>query len=512
MKNKNYILDILSSAIIFLGISLLTFLGFYGNAFFRDFPIIFDGAYRISIGLKPFIDFALFPIPVPFYMQAILNWIFGPGLIALAFHSIILSSIVSIIFYFIVKKEFNRPFSILLALLFFYSFIGIIVFPWYNQIALFFFLLNFFLLYISLKKHLNKQTVYIMSAILTLLSFFSKMEIGAMHFVLVAGYLLISEKNRKKVLSNYIGVFILLTILIQKFIGAISTSVSNAGVSSFSGKIHQIFSIFTIDLVFFSFTTYILIFLIFMFIKNYKKFKLLGESSKKLFYLILMINLITLGTTIFSGLPVQTKIFALPLNLFLIYIFIKENYSEGSLRIKKSTLKIVASFLIFILIFTQFNGIANYQYSFFSSPTRQAYNIFFLENTKYERDSFGCYAGSFYERGHLEDLNKIRDYIQESNNDFVVMGEYQFLYCDFKTLPPKGLPLWLHESITFNKEKDLPWIEEYFGKNRPKLVIEQIYAQNSTREEFGDYLRSKGYTKIDTVSSELSEINIFKLK
>ena len=83
--------DLIPSIIIFISISILVFLGIYGTPFFRDFAIIFDGGYRIFIGMLPFRDFALFPIPVTFYLQAFFNKIFGPNLIAMGFYSIALS-------------------------------------------------------------------------------------------------------------------------------------------------------------------------------------------------------------------------------------------------------------------------------------------------------------------------------------------------------------------------------------------------------------------------------------
>lgn len=510
MNFKNYS-SLVDSLVIISCVSISTFFGIFGNPFFRDFPIIFDGAYRISIGIFPFLDFSLFPIPIPFFIQALFNVFFGPNLVAMAINTIVLSSIVSIIFYFIVRKHFSRLFSIFLAAAFHYSFIGIIAFPWYNQISLFFFLLNFFLLYFDLDSRIEKKKLFLISILLTIFSIFSKLEIGAMHFVLILGYFLITEKNKKKVLTSYALPFVVIYWLINKSIQFISFWGFDMGASKWAGKIHQIFSIFTLDLLIFSFTTYFLLFLFYFFLINFRKFKNLNPETKKIFYLILILNLITLGTTIFSGLPVQTKIFALPLNLFLVFLFVKKTLDAGGYIISKKTLKLICVFLIFTLIFTQFNGIANYQYEFFKSPTRQAYNIFFLGNTKYERETFGCYAGTFYEKQHFDDLNKIREYIKKYNQDFVVFGEYQFLYCDYKTSPPEKLPLWLHESITFDKDKNFDEIKKYFIENKPLLVIEQLYAPNNTREEFGAFLEGAGYQKIDVVSSELEPINLYTI-
>jgi len=509
---ENY-LDIFSSGLVVLAGSILTFFAIYGNPFFRDYVILFDGGYRIFSGLKPFVDFALFPIPISFYIQAFFDKFFGPNLVAMAFHSIILSSIVSIIFYFIIKKHFNRFFSILFSIAFYYSFFGIIGFPWYNQAAFFFFLLNFFLIYFDIEKNFNKNWVLTFSALLAILSIFSKIEIGLIQFLLFSIYFFMTIKNKKDIFTKYVLPFSLAFILINQLIRIVSSKeiIWTSG-AIFRRIFDTTLSIFTIDQLVYSFSFYFLVFIIYFFLSNYRQFTDLNMENKKLFYLIVMLNLFILAITLVSGQQVQTKIFALPMNLFLCYLFWKNVFSLGKIVSTQKIFNFIAIFFIFMVILMQFNGISTYQDSFFKSPTRQAYNIFFLENTKYIREDFGCYRGVIHEKKYFDDLKKIRKYIQENNQDFVVMGSYAFLYCDYKIPPPEGLPLWLHEGLTFNKEKNLEDIEKYFSRTKPKLVIEQIYASNETREEFGKALVEMGYEDIDQLYSEYSSINIYQLK
>lgn len=228
--------------------------------------------------------------------------------------------------------------------------------------------------------------------------------------------------------------------------------------------------------------------------------------------MVLLLNIFVIGIALNSGHPIQTKILALPLNLFLAYLLVKGIPKEGKIKIKKNLLKIIAIVFIFLIILMQFNSIANYQTNIFKSPTKQIHNIFFLEGTEYAREDFGCYKGMLYEKEHLIDLKRIRQYIKENGNDFAVLGGYSFLYCDYKTDPPKDLPLWIHEGVTFDKKENFHKVKEYFNESRPKLIIEQLYALNGTREEFGEFLIEIGYEETDEVSSELSPIVLYTFK
>ena len=510
---KNSLKDIIASGIIVTVISIMTFLGIYGNSFFRDFTVIFDGGYRIFTGIHPFVDFALFPIPVPFYMQAVFNSIFGPNLIAMGFHSIVLSSILSIIFYLMIKRDFNRFVSVIFSIAFFYSFIGIIAFPWYNQIAYFFFLLNFFLIYFKIGNITKKNKLFIFSAILTLLTLFSKTEVGFMHFILVSAYFLIFYKQEIKRLTYYFFLpTIFLFVLIRKIIGVLSQKSFELTSGILMNKLGSLFSVYTVDFLIYSFNFYFLIFLLYLPFTDFKRYIYLNERSKKIFVLILLLNIFVISISLTGGHPIQTKILALPLNLFLAYLLVKGIPKEGKIKVKKNLLKIVAIVFIFLIILMQFNSITNYQTTIFKSPTKQIHNIFFLEETAYAREDFGCYKGMLYEKEHLIGLKRIRQYIKENDKDFVVFGGYSFLYCDYKTDPPKDLPLWVHEGVTFDKKENFYKVKEYFNKSKPKLIIEQLYAPNETREEFGEFLIEIGYEKTGEVSSELSPIVLYTFK
>ena len=50
---------------------------------FRDYSIIWDGAYRISQGLVPYVDFGMPVGPVAFYLPALFFKFFGPSWLSL---------------------------------------------------------------------------------------------------------------------------------------------------------------------------------------------------------------------------------------------------------------------------------------------------------------------------------------------------------------------------------------------------------------------------------------------
>ena len=96
--------------------------------------------------------------------------------------------------------------------------------------------------------------------------------------------------------------------------------------------------------------------------------------------------------------------------------------------------------------------------------------------------------------------------------DFVILGDYSFLYCDYNVKPPEKLPLWFHESVTFDKESDFEDIKSYFSETRPNLVLEQMIVPSSTRDEFGEHLLTLGYEKIDELSTAFSLIRVYQLE
>lgn len=510
MRGKNFE-NIISPIIIFISITLLTYLGIYGTPFFRDFVIIFDGGYRIFQGIHPFVDFSLFPIPIPFYLQAFFNFIFGPNLIAMGAYSIFLSSILSIIFYFFSKRHFSVSLSIILSILFHYSFIGVYSFPWYNQVAFFFFLLNFFYIYHSTIKEIKLEKIFLFSSIFTLFTLFSKMDLGLIHLSLVFLYLILFYyKDRKKIFFKFVlptgGIFILITF----FINIISVKGFGFSKNLIFSRFTQIINFITLDNLVYSFSLYFLIALCYLVFSNIQQIRKLSVNSIKILTLIFILNIFILFSLILAGLPIQTKLLALPLTFLLSYVFIKNSYVKEGVRINK---KIAKSFFIIIILFlliSQFSLISNSQSEFFKSPSKQLHYVF-SKNIGYEREDFGCYKGILHEPEAYQDLLKIREQIISHGKDFIVLGEYTFLYCDYNINPPSNFPLWFHEGVTFDMD-NFENIKNQIIEEKPNLIIEQIIMSKIRREDFGKYLIEKGYKKIGTFEAELSPINLYEIE
>lgn len=498
---RNKRIDLLISGILFVTISILTFIGIYGSPFFWDYTIIFDGGYRIFLGLHPFTDFSIPYIPIPFYLQAFFDFIFGPNLIAMAFYSIFLSTILSIMFYFISKKYFSRSISFLLSVAFHYSFIGMSSFPWYNQIAFFFFSLNFFLIYWNIEKKEKSNKIFLFSFILTLLTFFSKLEIGAIHFVLNSFYFLIFEGKIKKVFTNYIlpeiaSLFIIIELMANHSLKSFSLTKE-----LFINKISETFSLYHINNIVYSFCTYLLLFIIYLAINYKEKISELDPILKKKIALLIMLNLFLTLVLLFTG-TTQEHLFAIPLNLLLIYIILKDFFQRKKIKIKIKIIKIAAIFLIIVIILLHFSVVSNRSEERFVDPLNQLYNLLFAEKTgKYFKEDFGCYKGILYREDTYLALKKIREKIQNTEGNIVILGEFSFLYCDYKKVPPLKLPLWAHEGVTFEKEKGFGEFKNYFEINKPSLIIEQYLGPNESRNELKEHFISLGYVKTEELKS-----------
>jgi len=249
----------------------------------------------------------------------------------------------------------------------------------------------------------------------------------------------------------------------------------------------------------------------FILVKYRNSISNLDITSRKQIVILAMVNIFGLVASILCGLPFQTQLFGLPFMFFLFFVIIKNNIIKvKKIHITKRNIQNIILVMFFLLLVSQFIGIGNYHTEFFNSQTKQA-NAIFLES-RYVKENFGCYKGTIYEREHYEDLKKIRKYIEKSNRDFLIFGEYAFLYCDYDVLPDAGLPLWIHEGVTFSHDVGYPKIKQHVEKESPQLIIEQMIAPEGTRKDFHRHMLNIGYIQIDTLRGDLSHINIYYKK
>lgn len=160
--------------------------------YFRDYSIIWEGAYRIYLGQKPFVDFGLPLGPVSLWLPAFMMKVFGPSNETLRWSGLIIMYLSTIIFWFLINqigalKSWIKYLSVLLFM-FHYS-LGI-QFPWYNTTAFCFTLLS--LLFLFLHYRVVSYWRYLLlfiSGITAALSFFSKQDFGFLtvvsHFLLI---------------------------------------------------------------------------------------------------------------------------------------------------------------------------------------------------------------------------------------------------------------------------------------------------------------------------------------
>jgi 4-amino-4-deoxy-L-arabinose transferase-like glycosyltransferase len=170
---------------------------------FRDYVVVFEGGYRMLLGQIQYLDFYFPTGPIVFLIQAFSQFIFGSNLYAMAAQSFILAVVLCIIFYFILRKEFGWIVSFIFALFFYVSFNGLTFQPWYDHVAYFFFFLNIFLLIKYYKKSSLPKFVYLLSAFLVTLSFYSKQDVGLLQAVFILSYFLFNYFKDLKITLKY---------------------------------------------------------------------------------------------------------------------------------------------------------------------------------------------------------------------------------------------------------------------------------------------------------------------
>ena len=153
IKSKTSDLPLLLTLLIIIILSNL--IGVYNQDFSYDCPIIFEGGYRILKGQIPYRDFYIPTGPVVYYIQALFSYLFGLNLISLAMHTSTMAIILSLYFFYILNKDFNRFISFIFAYGIYLSFCGITNFPWYTTSAFLFLLLNILLL---IKNNIKIET------------------------------------------------------------------------------------------------------------------------------------------------------------------------------------------------------------------------------------------------------------------------------------------------------------------------------------------------------------------
>ena len=145
--NVSRLLQMISWPEIALALALSALTPLYRIAYFRDYSIIWEGAYRISLGQVPYRDFGI-PVGVgAFLLPALAMKLFGASFGTLVFVQAFLNFTTLLVFglflRFFVSSLFCRLLSILVLGL---AYTSCMVLPWYNTSGFLFELLSFFFL------------------------------------------------------------------------------------------------------------------------------------------------------------------------------------------------------------------------------------------------------------------------------------------------------------------------------------------------------------------------------
>ncbi len=481
-KSKIALLILILLAIIILD---LQFFGMYGRTTFpQDTAILYEGSYRITVGQFPYQDFFIPFGPVVFYMQAFFNLLFGSNILAMAIHAFVLTIILCIIFYFIVREEFGITMSFILALFFYLSFSGLSFHPFYNYTPYFFLFLNIFILFNYRKQEALPRYVYLISVSLGILGFYTKQDIGALHLFFLFLYFMYNYKNQWKSILLYCllptiimlaGAYFFLSSLegFQYWFN-LGQFPHKARFANFSNteKILALISSWKFYL-----TLSVMFFLLFGKIKN--------NENRRILCLFLVVSFTTIINNILSGATRQLTVMGIPLLIFFAYSLIK-NPIIPLIKNNKREINII---LIVVLLLT-----VN------PFPTYGLITLNYF-NPRIDRISEGCYKGFPMSENDIRGLEKIREVIEENNHDFISITEYTFLYCDYGKEPPKNLPLWFDEGVSFFEE-NVEDIIKTIKLNKPQVILLQDphgHEDPSLNEKFEESFIKSGYVKKYTI-------------
>ncbi|VVB78740.1 Uncharacterised protein [uncultured archaeon] len=485
------------AVLIVLGLIILSlqFYGMFGRTTrMRDFSVTFEGGYRVfPFHQIPYQDFFIPFGPNLFYTQAFFNFLFGTSAFSIIIHAFVLAFILSGTFYFIVKKEMNIILSLIFAVFLYLSFNGLTFYAHYNEDVYFFFLLNILLLLNYYKKDSLPKYVYLLSALFCFFTFYFKQDLGILQILFISIYLFYNYKKEWKLTLFYFAIpFIIIFAIsylafmnIQGF-----TYWFNLGQPPHESRISSFFDPTNIMIVLESWKFYLgLLFIGVLF------FKKNSEETKKLLSLFILLAIITIAINITSGPHRQTSIQAVPIMVFIIYLLIKD-------YLNKNINQLIFGFIIVLLLLVLVDPFPTYGYIALT---------YLNKDTAWIKN--GCYSGVPITKGALDGVLRIHEIIDENNKSFVSITEYSFLYCDYNLNPPKKVPIWWDEGISFFKQ-NIPELLDAITDSNPKIILYQDphgHTDPKTNDLFMQGFYSKGYKTIEIINNTSSTVPIYVL-
>jgi hypothetical protein len=195
--NEKYLNIKLHGVVLVLYLLLLLFFFQRNILFWRDYSIIYEGAYRIAQGQIPFNDFGLPVGPMSLVIPAVFFKIFEPTWYILQISQLFQNGLILLFFLNIllkITKDINTIIFNLMSLTLFY--LILLTNPWYNTTAL-------ICLLVSVSLFLSKNSVSIaISGLFCALSILSKQDYGGLNiFVIFVINTFIEKADNQFVLS-----------------------------------------------------------------------------------------------------------------------------------------------------------------------------------------------------------------------------------------------------------------------------------------------------------------------
>jgi hypothetical protein len=443
--------------------------------YFRDYSIIFEGAYRVYLGQIPFRDFGSpvgpgsFFIPAIFFKMLGVNW--NSMMLAQQFQNCLLLLVLGKLLI-----QLDVDFNARRISLFFFSFFYLIFLshPWYNTSALLFMLAS-----VSFAMS-NRNIFYILSGVFAGIAILTKQDFGVLSLCIALFVLVFKSTNffsSAKNLRNDLGLAVKLFMFLSSVVFIVGAFIIFTDFVQFKywfnygQSPHLLRSInWTANL--YSFLAAFGFFLFGFFMLN---FKIMISSA------FILSALITSET---SGLQFTHYYFI---------AFIPIIWFE-TLKIYfhwKLIFTVMISFFLFLLIATPFRDI------FFVAPFRDFFYIFESAALKEPEHYFFNYRmnsssmvpmkknlNSFSDNIYapqetIDSIVMVKDLVEKLRVEFKVtsplvlnMTELTPIYSEIKVEPSIGLPLWFHTNISLFP-KEINTLNRQLCENRYDVIMVQ---------------------------------------
>lgn len=207
--------------------------------YFRDYSIIWEGAYRINQGQLPYRDFGIPMGPGVFILPSIYQFIFSYSFDGILYCGLIVQCLAYIAFYKIFSFfKFSIIEIIGFSLIFLFSYLLNFKYMWYNSFGL---MLLLFLAYFCLNYKSNILYPFL-SGFFAFLCLITKQDYGALGLLLYVFFFiyLLFNKKIKALLSSFIALTIPLLVFVLYFKNHELLYWFNYGQPYFQSRFHRL--------------------------------------------------------------------------------------------------------------------------------------------------------------------------------------------------------------------------------------------------------------------------------